>query len=102
MHCKLLAKALLRSLFALDAELALSEEGKSLVCHLYTITLLTESSLLGFFMGASISGYGAYYYLVDEYRAANNAVLADVVQLQNSIRRLEDHVAKLEAKVNKN
>lgn len=53
-------------------------------------------------MGASISGYGAYYYLVDEYRAANNAVLADVVQLQNSIRRLEDHVAKLEAKVNKN
>lgn len=57
--------------------------------------------MLGFLLGATISGYGAYYYLVDEYRASNNTVLADVIKLENSIRRLEDHVSTVEAKINK-
>lgn len=58
-------------------------------------------SFLGFLLGATLSGYGAYYYVFDEYRAANNVVLADVVQLQSSIRRLEDHVANLESQLKK-
>ena len=55
---------------------------------------------VGFLLGATLSGYGAYYYLVDEYKAANNVVITDVMELHQSIQDLESHIATLEAKIN--
>ncbi|KAG7773779.1 hypothetical protein KL930_004292 [Ogataea haglerorum] len=52
--------------------------------------------LLGFFAGVSITGFGAYYYLLDEYKSSSNAVVSDVLLLQKSIRKLESHVRTLE------
>ncbi|KAG7916804.1 hypothetical protein KL905_004534 [Ogataea polymorpha] len=34
--------------------------------------------LLGFFAGVSITGFGAYYYLLDEYKSSSNAVVSDL------------------------
>ncbi|KAG7736767.1 hypothetical protein KL912_004181 [Ogataea haglerorum] len=48
--------------------------------------------LLGFFAGVSITGFGAYYYLLDEYKSSSNAVVSDVLLLQKSIRKLESHL----------
>ncbi|GME93358.1 hypothetical protein B5S28_g1280 [[Candida] boidinii] len=52
--------------------------------------------LTGFLLGTTITGFGAYYYLLDEYKSASNAVVSDVLVLQKSIRKLEGHVRALE------
>ncbi|KAH3666858.1 hypothetical protein OGAPHI_003307 [Ogataea philodendri] len=57
--------------------------------------------LLGFFTGVSITGFGAYYYLLDEYKASSDAVVSDVLLLQKSIRKLEGHVRTLEDSLEK-
>ncbi|ODV82860.1 hypothetical protein CANARDRAFT_30502 [[Candida] arabinofermentans NRRL YB-2248] len=57
--------------------------------------------LFGFFAGVSITGFGAYYYLMDEYKNSSNAVVSDVLLLQKSIRKLEGHVRSLEENINK-
>lgn len=60
-----------------------------------------DCRFLGFLLGTTLTGFGAYYYLFDEFRSANGVVLMDVVELQDSIRNLESHVIELEKKVNK-
>ncbi|CAN6653319.1 hypothetical protein TRVA0_026S01420 [Trichomonascus vanleenenianus] len=60
-----------------------------------------RGGFLGFLLGVTITGYGSYYYLVDEYRAANNVIIADVTSLQSSIKKLEAHVASLESQIKK-
>ncbi|GMF13185.1 unnamed protein product [[Candida] boidinii] len=57
--------------------------------------------ITGFLLGTSITGFGAYYYLLDEYKSASNAVVSDVLVLQKSIRKLEGHVRALEENVEK-
>ncbi|GMG39973.1 unnamed protein product [Ambrosiozyma monospora] len=52
--------------------------------------------LFGFFAGVSLTGLSAYFYLLDEYKSASNAVVSDVLLLQKSIRKLETHVRSLE------
>lgn len=56
-----------------------------------------RGGLLGFLVGVTVTGAGSYYYLLDEYKNANNVVVADVAALQASIASLERHVKALEA-----
>ncbi|CAN3373014.1 hypothetical protein DIRU0_C14620 [Diutina rugosa] len=44
----------------------------------------------GFLLGVTVTGAGAYYYLLDEYKKANNVIMADIIALQTSIARLEE------------
>lgn len=52
----------------------------------------------GFLVGVVATGAASYYYLLDEYKAANNVVVADVAALQSSIASLEKHVKVLESR----
>lgn len=56
---------------------------------------------MGFLLGVSVTGFGAYYYLFDEYRAATNVVMTDVTKLEQSLTKLESQLSTLESKVNK-
>lgn len=58
-----------------------------------------RGGFLGFLLGVSITGFGSYYYLIDEYRAANRAIVGDVLALEKTIGSLEEHVRLLESKV---
>ncbi|GMM33798.1 hypothetical protein DASC09_011230 [Saccharomycopsis crataegensis] len=60
-----------------------------------------RGGFLGFLLGVSVTGFGSYYYLIDEYRAANKAIVGDVLSLEKTISSLEEHVRVLESKVNK-
>lgn len=55
-----------------------------------------RGGFLGFLVGVTFTGAGSYYYLLDQYKLANNVVVADVVALQSSIASLEKHVKSLE------
>mmetsp|Transcript_4717 Transcript_4717/g.5215 ORF Transcript_4717/g.5215 Transcript_4717/m.5215 type:complete len:88 (-) Transcript_4717:332-595(-) len=55
-----------------------------------------RGGFLGFLVGVTLTGTGSYYYLLEEYKQANNVVVADVVALQSSISNLEKHVKLLE------
>ncbi|KAG5356514.1 hypothetical protein CJU90_1852 [Yarrowia sp. C11] len=57
-----------------------------------------RGTLLGFLLGTTLTGFGAYSYLVDQYRQANNVIIADVIALNGSIRNLEEQVKQLQLK----
>lgn len=57
-----------------------------------------RGGVVGFLLGVSATGFASYYYLLDQYKLANNVVVADVVALQNSVKSLEQHVKSLEKK----
>jgi hypothetical protein len=40
--------------------------------------LLTRSRLFGFLLGATTSGAGMYYYVIDEYRVSNQLLTEDI------------------------
>lgn len=47
----------------------------------------------GFLLGVTLTGAASYYYLLDEYKNANNVIIRDVVQLQSLIIELEKKIA---------
>ena len=53
---------------------------------------------MGFLLGVSTTGFGAYYYLLDQFTNANQVVVADVIALRESIAGLGKHVRALEEK----
>lgn len=57
-----------------------------------------RGGMFGFLLGVTMTGAASYYYLLDQYKLANNVVVADVIALQNSIKNLEKHVSSLEGK----
>lgn len=57
-----------------------------------------KGGLFGFLLGVTATGAASYYYLLDQYKIANNVVVADVIALQNSVNNLEQHVKSLESK----
>lgn len=52
--------------------------------------------LFGFFAGATLSGFACYYFLMEEYKATSNAVVADVLRLQRSVDDLDKHITNIE------
>lgn len=57
--------------------------------------------LFGFFAGVSITGFGCYYYLLDEYKTSSDAIISDILLLQKTIRNMEAHIRVLESSVEK-
>lgn len=57
-----------------------------------------RGGITGFLLGVTVTGVASYYYLLDQYKLANNVVVADVIALQNSVKDLEQHVKSLEKK----
>lgn len=49
----------------------------------------------GFLVGVTLTGVGAYYYLFDEYEAAQRAILADVIGLRQSLQELQSTIDEL-------
>lgn len=49
----------------------------------------------GFLVGVTLTGAGAYYYLFDEYEAAQRAILADVIGLRQSLQELQATIDEL-------
>jgi len=55
-----------------------------------------RGGLVGFLLGVTTTSFVSYYYLLDEYKNANNVIVADIVSLQSSISNLENYVKSLE------
>lgn len=55
-----------------------------------------KGSFLGFFAGATLTGIGCYYYIMEEYKSTSNAVVSDVLKLQNAVAELDKHVTDIE------
>ncbi|KAJ3229584.1 hypothetical protein HDU78_008965 [Chytriomyces hyalinus] len=54
------------------------------------------SAVLGFVVGASVTGFAAYTSLVDQYRASSSAVLASIDSLQDAVKKLQRHTQKMD------
>ena len=57
-----------------------------------------RGGFIGFLLGVTVTGGASYYYLLDQYNAANTVFAADIIALQTSINNLERHVKSLEQK----
>ena len=57
-----------------------------------------RGGFIGLLLGVTVTGGASYYYLLDQYNAANTVVAADIIALQTSINNLERHVKSLEQK----
>ncbi|OUT24024.1 hypothetical protein CAS74_000406 [Pichia kudriavzevii] len=57
--------------------------------------------LFGFFAGVSLTGFGCYYYLLDEYKASSNAIISDILLLQKTVRNMENRIKVLESTAEK-
>ncbi|CAG5147255.1 uncharacterized protein ALTATR162_LOCUS2008 [Alternaria atra] len=58
-----------------------------------------RGGLFGFLVGATTSGAGMYYYVIDEYRVSNQLLTEDIYALQSAVQRIEGYVRTLEDKV---
>ncbi|KAF2466597.1 uncharacterized protein BDR25DRAFT_268560 [Lindgomyces ingoldianus] len=58
-----------------------------------------RGGLFGFLLGATASGAGMYYYVIDEYRVSNELLTEDIYALQTAVQRIEGYVRTLEEKV---
>ncbi|KNG47521.1 hypothetical protein TW65_05558 [Stemphylium lycopersici] len=58
-----------------------------------------RGGLFGFLTGATASGAGMYYYVIDEYRVSNQLLTEDIYALQSAVQRIEGYVRTLEEKV---
>ncbi|CAA9962146.1 hypothetical protein CFE70_005548 [Pyrenophora teres f. teres 0-1] len=58
-----------------------------------------RGGLFGFLLGATTSGAGMYYYVIDEYRVSNQLLTEDIYALQSAVQRIEGYVRTLEDKV---
>ncbi|KAF1994011.1 hypothetical protein P154DRAFT_398316, partial [Amniculicola lignicola CBS 123094] len=57
-----------------------------------------RGGLFGFLLGATASGAGMYYYVIDEYRMSNELLTEDIYALQSAVQRIEGYVKTLEDK----
>lgn len=57
-----------------------------------------RGGFVGFLLGVTVTGAGCYYYLLDEYTKANNALLVDLFSLKETVENLESHVKGLEGR----
>lgn len=57
-----------------------------------------RGGFVGFLFGVTATGAASYYYLLDEYTKANNALLIDLFSLKETVENLESHVKALESK----
>ncbi|OBT49838.1 hypothetical protein VE04_09927 [Pseudogymnoascus sp. 24MN13] len=55
--------------------------------------------LFGFFLGSTLTGAGVYYYVLEEYRVANELLTEDIYSLQAAVQRVHAYDETLEEKL---
>ncbi|KAI4145134.1 MAG: hypothetical protein LQ340_006394 [Diploschistes diacapsis] len=58
-----------------------------------------RGGMIGFLLGTSAAAYGTYYYVLEEYRLANEMLTEDIYALQAAVQRIHNYVGSLEEKV---
>ncbi|OJD34636.1 uncharacterized protein BKCO1_2100091 [Diplodia corticola] len=60
-----------------------------------------RATIFGFLTGSVTAGAGMYYYVMDEYKVANQLLQEDIYALQSAVQRIESYVRVMESKVEK-
>ncbi|TLS26164.1 hypothetical protein PpBr36_05250 [Pyricularia pennisetigena] len=58
-----------------------------------------RGGLFGFLFGTTLAGSGVYYYVLQEYKAANDLLTEDIYNLQASVQRLSNYLTTLEDRI---
>lgn len=87
--------------FTIRRSLPKSIQGRRYASALSSSPSSLKGVLFGFFAGVSITGFGCYYYLLDEYKTSSNAIISDILLLQKTIRNMETHIRTLESSIEK-
>lgn len=60
-----------------------------------------RGTIFGFLAGSVTAGAGMYYYVMEEYKVANQLLSEDIYALQSAVQRIESYVRVMEDKVEK-
>ncbi|KAJ6028480.1 hypothetical protein N7540_004056 [Penicillium herquei] len=60
-----------------------------------------RGGVFGFLSGAVVAGASVYYYILSDYRVANEMLTDDILALQSATMKLQSYITELETKVNK-
>ncbi|KAF4533933.1 hypothetical protein BFW01_g9118 [Lasiodiplodia theobromae] len=60
-----------------------------------------RATIFGFLAGSVAAGSGMYYYVMEEYKVANQLLQEDIYALQSAVQRIESYVRVMEDKVEK-
>lgn len=52
--------------------------------------------MFGFLLGSTAAGGAVYYYILEEYKVANEMLTEDIYALQGAVQRIHTHVQNLE------
>ncbi|PYH67577.1 uncharacterized protein BO88DRAFT_75122 [Aspergillus vadensis CBS 113365] len=58
-----------------------------------------RGGLFGFLTGAIAASAGVYFYVLGEYRIANEMLTEDIIALQGATQKLQTYIGELERKV---
>ncbi|RAK97415.1 uncharacterized protein BO80DRAFT_389767 [Aspergillus ibericus CBS 121593] len=58
-----------------------------------------RGGIFGFLSGALAASAGVYFYILGEYRIANEMLTEDITALQSATQRLQTYIGELETKV---
>ncbi|KAL7658292.1 hypothetical protein BDQ94DRAFT_138580 [Aspergillus welwitschiae] len=58
-----------------------------------------RGGLFGFLTGAIAASAGVYFYILGEYRIANEMLTEDIIALQGATQKLQTYIGELERKV---
>lgn len=61
-----------------------------------------KNSLFGFLLGSTVAGGLVYYYILDEYKIANQMLTEDIYALHAAVQRIHTHVQSLEEQLQTN
>ncbi|KAJ5216023.1 uncharacterized protein N7498_002430 [Penicillium cinerascens] len=59
-----------------------------------------RGGVFGFLTGAVVAGASVYYYILGDYRVANEMLSDDIGALQSATMKLQSYITELESKVN--
>ncbi|KAJ6095812.1 hypothetical protein N7486_006558 [Penicillium sp. IBT 16267x] len=60
-----------------------------------------RGGVFGFLSGAVVAGASVYYYILGDYRVANEMLTDDISALQSATLKLQSYINELESKVDK-
>ncbi|KAJ5993701.1 hypothetical protein N7451_009425 [Penicillium sp. IBT 35674x] len=60
-----------------------------------------RGGVFGFLSGTVVAGASVYYYVLGDYRVANEMLTDDISALQSATLKLQSYINELESKINK-
>ncbi|KAJ9157744.1 hypothetical protein NKR23_g640 [Pleurostoma richardsiae] len=58
-----------------------------------------RGGLFGFLLGSTLAGGGVYYYVLQEYKSANELLTEDIYALQAATQKMSNYLTTLEEKI---